>query len=164
MSLKCHSYQDCIKWGSRFWIWWMNTASLVLFLGGGLDSISATKYTEEVLHLPQVSHYCSSTVAWKMRMLKGKETVLLHSALDVWESKAGKLCFSLPAYYCSCLPIASVIIYSYANETWVILLSIHWTASGNIDFSLLVNYLSRGLEVGWANDGICSKIQEINDD
>lgn len=62
---------------------WMNTASLVLFLGGGLDSISATKYTEEVLHLPQVSHYCSSTVAWKMRMLKGKETVLLHSALDV---------------------------------------------------------------------------------
>lgn len=32
------------------------------FLRWSLDSISVTKHTEEVLHLPQVSHCCSSAV------------------------------------------------------------------------------------------------------
>lgn len=60
----------------------------------------------------------------------------MYSELYVSESGSGNLCFSLPARYYCCLPILSVMIYSYTWETWMFLIRIHWTASVNIDFPL----------------------------
>lgn len=139
--------------------------SKCFFFGRGLDSVSATKRTEGSavfstgftllqLHCP----------AWKMR---------------IWGQAAGQCCCMVPwtserpsqesfvsvcQHYCSCLPIASLTIYSYRDETWMILLSIHWTASRNTDFPLQKTTIYGIWELDGPMITSVTKIQEINDD
>lgn len=139
MGLKCHSYQDFVKLGSK--LSQTNTAAVgSLPEWEILGSVLASKHTEgtslSYTGFPVLQLHCPER---KMRMFKGKQKVELYSALYACGSNSGKLCFRLPAHYYCCLPISLVIIYSYTNEIWMIVIRKPWTASiniVNIDFPL----------------------------
>lgn len=133
MGLKCHSYQDFVKFGSSLCISLTNTITVgSLPRWGGSDCFGQKCPEGNALSFTSVTLLQLHSLESKKRMFEGEWKVQLSSALCVCESNSGKLCFSLPAPHYCCLPISSVIIYLCTNETWMFLITIQWTAGVNI--------------------------------